>query len=146
MFWSTRSIIGLGLLAIDCTLGIEASSAQAQVLASPQALGIVSPAPVYSYPGPRYDIPAPVYSYPAQYYYYQAPVPSYRADTWAYQTYQPGRSDSYPVPAYSASARDYSQYNPSQSYSYIDQDGIEHDTRYPHWTFDTKRARPWGGG
>ena len=47
---------------------------------SAQALGSISPAPVYSYPAPRYYIPAPVYSYPAR--------------TWAYQ---PRRSDSYPV-------------------------------------------------
>jgi hypothetical protein len=140
MLLSTRSIIGLGLLAIGCPLGIEASSAQAQALASPQALGFVSPAPVYSYPVPRYDIPAPVYSYPAQ-CYYLAPVPYYRADTLAYQ---PRLSESYPVPAVSSSAQNYSQ--PNRSYSYIDQDGIEHDSRYPHWTFDTKRARPWGGG
>ncbi len=93
-------------------LGIESPSAQAQALASPQALGSVSPAPVYSYPAPRYYILAPVYSYPA-----------------CTCAYQPRPSDSYPVPA--SSAQDDSQ--PNRSYSYYDQDGIEHDSRYPHW-------------
>ena len=78
-----------------------------------------------STPAPCYYIPAPVYSYPAR--------------TLAYQ---PRRSDSYPVPT--SSAQDYSQ--PNRSYSYYDQDGIEHDSRYPHWSFDTRRARPSGGG
>ena len=93
------------VLAIGCPLGIGASSAQAQ------ALGSVSPAPVYSYP----------------------------ARTWAYQL---RRSDSYPAPV--SSAQDDSQ--PNHTYSYYDQDGIEHDSRYPHWGFDTRRARPSGGG
>ena len=97
MFPTARPVIGLGVLAIGCFLGIEASSAQAQALASPQALGSVSPAPVYSYPAPRYYIPAPVYSYPAQCYYIPAPVSSYPARTWAYQ---PRRSDSYSAPPF----------------------------------------------
>ena len=50
--------------------------------------------------------------------------------------------DSYPVPA--SSAQDYSQ--PNRNYSYYDQDGIDHDSRYPHWSFDTRHARPSGGG
>jgi hypothetical protein len=66
MLLTTRSVIGLGVLAIGCLLGIGASSTQAQALASPQALGSVSPAPVYSYPAPHYYIPAPVSSYPTQ--------------------------------------------------------------------------------
>jgi hypothetical protein len=141
MLRTTRSVIGVGVLAIGCLLGIGASSAQAQALASAQALGSVSPAPVDSYPAPRYYIPAPLYSYPAQCYYIPAPVSPYPARTWAYQ---PRRSDSYPVPASSSSAQDYSQ--PNRSYSYYDQDGVEHDSRYPHWSFDTRRARPSGGG
>lgn len=127
MLPTARSVIGVGVLAIGCPLGIGASSAQAQALASAQALGSVSPAPLYSYPAHCYYIPAPISSYPAR--------------TWAYQ---PRRSDSYPVPAFSSSAQDYSQ--PNHNYSYYDQDGIEHDSRYPHWSFDTRRARPSGGG
>jgi hypothetical protein len=141
MLPTARSVLGAGVLAIGCLLGIGASSAQAQALASAQALGSVSPAPLYSYPAPRYYIPAPVYSYPAHCYYIPAPISSYPARTWAYQ---PRRSDSYPVPAFSSSAQDYSQ--PNHNYSYYDQDGIEHDSRYPHWSFDTRRARPSGGG
>jgi hypothetical protein len=72
---TTRSVIGVGVLAIGCSLGIGASSAQAQVL------GSVSPAPVYSYP--------------AQ-----------------------------------------SNFQPSRNYSYYDQNGVEYDSRYPHWSFD----------
>jgi hypothetical protein len=104
MFLTTRPVIWVVVLAIGCLLGIGASSAQAQ------ALGSVSPAPVYSYPAQYYYIPVQVYSYPA--------------------------------PAFSA--QDYSQ--PNRSHSYYDQDGIERDSRYPHWSFDTRRARPWGGG
>ena len=63
---------------------------------------------------------------------------SYPARTCAYQ---PRPSDSYLVPA--SSAQDYSQ--PNRSYSYYDQDGIEHDSRYPHWSFHTRCARPSGG-
>ena len=122
---TARPVIWVVVLAIGCLLGIGASSAQAQVLGSAEALGSVSPAPVYSYPAQYYYIPAPVYSYPAR--------------TWVYQ---PSRSDSYPAPA--SSAQDDSQ--PIRTYSYYDQDGIEHDSRYPHWSFDTRRAWPSGGG
>jgi hypothetical protein len=139
MLPTARPVIWVVVLAVGYPLGTGASSAQAQVLSSAQALGSVSPAPVYSYPAPRYYIPAPVYSYPAPCYYIPAPVYSYPARTLAYQ---PRRSDSYPVPT--SSAQDYSQ--PNRSYSYYDQDGIEHDSRYPHWSFDTRRARPSGGG
>ena len=125
MLPTARPVIWVVVLAVGYPLGIGASSAQAQVLSSAQALGSVSPAPIYSYP--------------AQYYYIPALVSSYPARTWAYQ---PRRSDSYPVPA--SSAQDDSQ--PNRSYSYYDQDGIEHDSRYPHWSFDTRRARPSGGG
>jgi hypothetical protein len=121
MLPTARPVIWVVVLAVGYPLGIGASSAQAQALDS------VSLAPVYSYPAPCYYIPAPVYSYPAR--------------TWAYQ---PHPSDSYPVPAFSSSAQDYSQ--PNRSYSYYDQDGIEHDSRYPHWSFDTRQARPSGGG
>jgi len=124
MLPTTRPVIWVVVLAVGYPLGIGASSAQAQVLSSAQALGSVSPAPVCSYPAPRYYIPAPVYSYPAR--------------TW---TYQPRRSDSYPAPA--SSAQDDSQ--PNRTYFDYDQDGIEHDSRYPHWSFDTRRARPSGG-
>ena len=78
---------------------------------------------------------------PSSCYYIPALVYSCPARTLAYQ---PRRSDSYPVPAFSSSAQDYSQ--PNRSYSYYDQDGIERDSRYPHWSFDTRRARPSGGG
>ena len=41
--------------------------------------------------------------------------------------------DSHYIPAPASSAQDYSQ--PNRSYSYYNQDGIEHDSRYQHWTF-----------
>ena len=110
MLPTTRPVIWVVVLAVGYPLGTGASSAQAQVLSSAQALGSVSPAPVYSYSAPRYYIPAPVYSYP---------VPS-------------------------SSAQDYSQ--PNRNYSYYDQDGIEHDSSYPHWSFGTRRTRPSGEG
>jgi hypothetical protein len=129
----TRSVLGLGVLTIGCLLEIGTSSAQAQALASAQALGSASPAPVSTSPAPRYYTPAPVSTSPAPCYSIPAPVSPYPAPIWAYQ---PRRSDSYPVPAYPASAQDYSQ--PGRSYSYYDQDGVEHDSRYPHWSFDYK--------
>jgi hypothetical protein len=141
MLLTPRAVLGLGVLMIGCPLGIGASLAQAQVLASAQVLGSVSPAPVYSSPAPLYYIPAPVYSSSVQCYYIPAPVSPYPAPTWAYQ---PRRPDSYPVPAFSSSAQDYSQ--PNRSYSFYDQDGVEHDSRYQHWSFDRRRAQPSGGG
>ena len=91
------------------------------------APSVQAQAPSAQAQAPRLYAPAPVYSYPAR--------------TWAYQ---PRRSESYPVPAFSSSAQDHSQ--PNRSYSYYDQGGIEHDSRSPHWSFDTRRARPSGGG
>ena len=117
MLPTAQPVIWVVVLAVGYPLGIGASSAQAQVLGSAQAWAPSSSAPVYSYPAPCYYIPAPVYSYPAPRYY---------------------------IPAPASSAQDYSQ--PNRSYSYYDQDGIEHDSRYPHWSFDTRRARPSGGG
>ena len=75
MLPTTRSVIGAGVLAIDCLLRIGAPSVQAQ-------------------------------------------APSAQAQ----------------VPRYYAPAQGYSP--PSRNYSYYDQDGIEHDSRYPHWSFD----------
>ena len=82
MLPTARSVLGAGVLAIGCPLGIGAPSVQAQ-------------APSAQAQAPRSYAPAPVYSYPAQ-------------------GYSP----------------------PSRSYSYYDQDGVEHDSRYPHWSFD----------
>src|SRR5271157_3061897 len=36
--------------------------------------------------------------------------------------------------------------SPTAAIPNYDQDGIKHDSRYPHWSFDTRRARPSGGG
>jgi hypothetical protein len=110
MLPTARSVIGVGVLAIGCSLGIGAPSVQAQV-PSAQAQ-----APVYSYPAPRYYAPAPVYTYSTPPYYAPAPV-------YIYST-----------PPYYAPAQGY--FPPSRNYSYYDQDGVEHDSRYPHWSFD----------
>jgi hypothetical protein len=114
MLLTTRSVIGLGVLAISCSLEIGASSAQAQALGSAQAQAprYYTPASVYTSPAPRYCyVPAPVYTYSTPRYYV-------------------------PAPAYSSSAQGDSP--PRRSYSYYDQDGVEHDSRYPHWSFDYK--------
>jgi hypothetical protein len=117
MLPTARSVLGAGVLAIGCLLGIGAPSVQAQApSAQAQVPRYYAPAPVYSYPAPRYYAPAPVYSYPAPRYY--APAPVY----------------TYSTPPYYAPAQGYSQ--TSRNYSYYDQDGIEHDSRYPHWSFD----------
>ena len=103
MLPTARSVLGAGVLAIGCPLGIGAPSVQAQApSAQAQAPRSYAPAPVYSYP-------APVYTYSTSPYYAPAPVYSYPA-----QGYSP----------------------PSRSYSYYDPDGVEHDSRYPHWSFD----------
>jgi hypothetical protein len=103
MLPTARSVIGVGVLAIGCSLGIGAPSVQAQApSAQAQVPRYYAPAPVYSYPAPRYYAPAPVYTYS--------------------------------TPPYYAPAQGYSQ--TSRNYSYYDQDGIEHDSRYPHWSFD----------
>ena len=103
MLPTARSVLGAGVLAIGCLLGIGAPSVQAQApSAQAQAPRPYAPAPVYSYP-------APVYTYSTPPYYAPAPVYSYPA-----QGYSP----------------------PSRSYSYYDPDGVEHDSRYPHWSFD----------
>jgi hypothetical protein len=78
----------------------------------PLAIG----APSVQAQAPRFYAPAPVYSYPAQGYTYSTP-PYYA-----------------PAPVYSYPAQGYSP--PRRSYSYYDQDGVEHDSRYPHWSFD----------
>ncbi len=79
------------------------------VQAQAQAPRSYAPAPVYSYPAPRSYAPAPVYTYSTPPYYSPAPV-------------------------YTSPAQGYSP--PSRNYSYYDPDGVEHDSRYPHWSFD----------
>jgi hypothetical protein len=111
MFLTTRSALWVVVLAIGCLLGIGASSAQAQALASAQAQA------------PRYYTPAPVYTYSTPDYY--APTPVYTYSTPRYYT---------PAPVYTSPAQGNSP--PSRNYSYYDQDGVEHDSRYPHWSFD----------
>jgi len=103
MLPTARSVLGAGVLAIGCLLGIGAPSVQAQ-------------APSVQAQAPRSYAQAPVYSYPAPVYTYSTP-PYYA-----------------PAPVYSYPAQGYSP--PSRSYSYYDPDGVEHDSRYPHWSFD----------
>ena len=74
--------------------------------AQAQASSYFSPVPACSYP-------VPAYSSPAQRYYYPAPPYPYAAQGY---TQPAGRS--------------------IDSYSYYDANGIEHDSRYPHWSFD----------
>jgi hypothetical protein len=118
MLPTARSVIGVAVLAIGCPLGIGAPSVRAQApSAQAQAPRSYAPAPVYSYPAPRSYAPAPVYSYPVW--------------TFAYRPQGYGFS---PAPVYSYPAQGY--FPPGPSYSYYDQEGVEHDSRYPHWSFD----------
>ena len=85
----------------------------------PLAIGapsVQAQAPSAQAQAPRPYAPAPVYSYPA---------PVYTSSTPPYYA---------PAPVYSYPAQGYSP--PSRSYSYYDPDGVEHDSRYPHWSFD----------
>ena len=152
MLATARSVLVVGVLAIGCPLGVGAPSAQAQAPLA-QAPRYSVPTPVYSHPGPRYSAPAPVYSYPAPCYYIPAPVYSYPVPWYSIPApvssfpartfaYQPRPYDSYSVPSSSSSAPDDSQ--PPRRCSYIDQDGIEHDSRYPHWSFDTSGIPAFG--
>ena len=50
----------------------------------------------------------------------------------------PGRTYYYPAPTYTYPAPTYAQPDRNGFYSYYDRDGIEHDSRYPHWSFDYK--------
>jgi hypothetical protein len=133
-----RHVLGAGVLATSFCYGIFTPSARAQSLGSTQAPAYSYPAPqyyaaspVYSYPAPQYATTAPVYSYPAPGYYAPAPAYSYPSQS---NVYQPQQIDSYEYPAYAYLGRGNS--GPGGSYSYYDQDGVEHDYRYPHWTFD----------
>ena len=117
MLPTARSVLGAGVLAIGCPLAFGAPSVQAQAPSAQAQAPVYSyPAPAYTYSTPPYYAPAPVYSYPAPAYIYSTP-PYYA-----------------PAPVYSSPAQGYSP--PGRSYSYYDPDGVEHDSRYPHWSFD----------
>jgi hypothetical protein len=58
---------------------------------------------------PHYYTPAPVYTSSTPRYYAPAPI---------YTSPAPGNSP------------------PSRNYSYYEQNGVEHGSRYPHWSFD----------
>jgi hypothetical protein len=124
MLSTVRHVLWAGALATSFCCGISTPSARAQALGSAQA-------PAYSYLAPQYYTAAPVYSYAAPSYYVPAPVYSYPSQT---NSYQPQNYNYYQYPAYTYSDRGNSE--PGRSYSYFDKDGVEHDNRYPHWTFD----------
>jgi hypothetical protein len=54
----------------------------------------------------------------------------------------PGPTYTNPAPTYTNPAPTYAQPDRNGSYSYYDRDGIEHDSRYPHWSFDYKLFFP----
>lgn len=123
---TTRSVFRVGVLTIGSLLGIGAGRAQAQTPA------YYYPAPWYCYPPPLYSSPAPRYFSPAP--MYSSPAPVYSSPPRASTPWP--QSPAYPstAPAYPAPIRENSELG--RSYSYFDADNVEHDSRYPHWTFD----------
>src|SRR5512135_954870 len=137
---TTRSVFRVGVLTIGSLLGIGAGRAQAQTPSYYYpAPWSCYPAPVYSSPAPRFVFPAPLYSSPAPRYVspapmYSSPAPVYSSPPRAATPWAQRSAYLSPAPAYPAPIRDDSELG--RSYSYFDADNVEHDSRYPHWTFD----------